>query len=56
MIPAYVFTVRERRNIYYVINVLQFKSNQKSLNAIYFWRQEVNIWAAAGDHGGVASH
>ena len=46
----------ERRKIYYVLNVLQLKSNHKSLNAIYFWGQEVNIWAAAGDHRGVASH
>ena len=46
----------ERRNIYYVLNVSQLKWNQKSLNAIYFWGQEVNIWAAASDHGGVALH
>ena len=38
------------------LKVLHFKSNQKSLNPIHFWGQEVNIWAAAGDHGGVASH
>ena len=31
-----------RRKIYYVLNVLQLKSNHKSLNAIYFWGQEVN--------------
>ena len=46
----------QRRKIYYVLNVLQLKSNHKSLNAIYFWGQKVNIWAAAGDHRGVASH
>ena len=46
----------KRRNIYCVLKVLHFKSNQKSLNPIHFWGQEVNIWAAAGDHGGVASH
>ena len=28
----------------------------KSLNAIHFWGQEVDIGAAAGDHGGIPSH
>ena len=37
----------QRRNIYYVLNVLQFKSKQKLLDAIHFLGQEVNIWAAA---------
>ena len=45
-----------RRNIYCGLKVLHFKSYQKSLNPIHFWGQEVNIWAAAGDHGGIASH
>ena len=40
--------------MYCGLKVLHFKSNQKSLNPIHFWGQEVNIWAAAGDHGGIA--